>query len=119
VAVASRPLANIDSMVGFVTSPLLYILIAHSVVGQLLLGLAMQRGSATAAVASMDAASAIPAALIGLFLLGDRITPGLEWLAAFGFVAALGAVIGLTRYAEPQIHPSERATEPLPVRQAA
>jgi drug/metabolite transporter (DMT)-like permease len=115
VAVASRPLANTESVVGFVSSPLLYILVAHAVVGQLLLGLAMQRGSATAAVASMDAASAIPAALIGLFLLGDRITPGLEWLAGFGFVAALGAVIGLTRYAEPQIHPSEQPRETVPV----
>jgi hypothetical protein len=75
----------------------------------------MQRGSATAAVASMDAASAIPAAVIGLFLLGDRITPGLEWLAAVGFVAALGSVIGLTRYAEPQIHPSEMPREKVPV----
>lgn len=110
VAVASRPLANAGSFFEFFTNPLLYILIAHSIVGQLLLGLAMQRGSATAAVASMDAASAIPAAAIGLCLLGDRIAPGLEWLAAFGFVAALGSVIGLTRYAEPQIHPAERTT---------
>jgi hypothetical protein len=108
VAVASRPLANVDSLMEFFGNPLLYILIAHSVVGQLLLGLAMQRGSTTAAVASMDAASAIPAALIGLFLLGDRIAPGREWMAAFGFVAALGAVLALTRYAEPQIHPQQR-----------
>jgi hypothetical protein len=111
VAVASRPLANVDSWAGLLINPLLYILLAHSIVGQLLLGLAMQRGSCTAAVASMDAASAIPAAAIGLFLLGDRITPGLEWLAAFGFVAALGSVIGLTRYAEPQIHPQEQEEE--------
>jgi drug/metabolite transporter (DMT)-like permease len=115
VAVASRPLANFDSLAGLFADPLLYILIAHALVGQLLLGLSMQRGSATAAVASMDAASAIPAAFIGLFLLGDRITPGLEWLAAFGFVAALGSVIGLTRYAEPQIHPSEQQREPVAV----
>jgi hypothetical protein len=115
VAVASRPLANFDSPAGVLANPLLYILAAHALVGQLLLGLAMQRGSATAAVASMDAAAAIPAAFIGLFLLGDRIAPGLEWLAAFGFVAALGSVIGLTRYAEPQIHPSEQPREPVAV----
>jgi hypothetical protein len=29
-------------------------------------------------------------------------------MAAFGFVAALGAVLALTRYAEPQIHPQQR-----------
>jgi hypothetical protein len=103
-AVASRPLANVDDVHSFVTHPLLYLVIAHSVVGQLLLGLAMQRGSTTAAVAAMDAASAVPAAVIGLVLLGDRIWPGREWLAGFGFLVTLGAVIGLTRYAEPQHH---------------
>ena len=64
----------------------------------------MQRGSTTAAVAAMDAAAAAPAAVIGLVLLGDRIWPGREWLAMLGFLVTLGAVLGLTRYAEPQHH---------------
>jgi drug/metabolite transporter (DMT)-like permease len=88
----------------FVTHPLLYLLLAHSVVGQLLLGLAMQRGSTTAAVAAMDAAAAAPAAVIGLLLLGDEIHQGREWLAAIGFLATLVSVIGLSFYAEPQHH---------------
>ena len=117
-AVASRPLANVDDVHTFVTHPLLYLVIAHSVVGQLLLGLAMQRGSTTAAVAAMDAASAVPAAVIGLVLLGDRIWPGREWLAAFGFLVTLGAVIGLTRYAEPQQH-NETNRARVPVRASA
>ncbi|MEU1684265.1 hypothetical protein [Micromonospora sp. NPDC005707] len=103
-AVAARPLASADSAEAFVRDPLLYLLIAHSVVGQLLLGLAMQRGSTTAAVAAMDAAGAVPAAIIGLLLLNDRIWPGREWLAGVGFLATLVAVVGLTRYAEPQHH---------------
>jgi drug/metabolite transporter (DMT)-like permease len=107
-AIAARPLAG-ESPADLVSAPLLYVLIAHSIVGQLLLGLAMQRGSTTAAVAAMDAAGAVPAAIVGLLLLGDRITPGREWLAAVGFVITLGAVIGLTRYAEPQHH---HATQP-------
>jgi hypothetical protein len=113
-AVASRPLANIHSLTLFVTDPLLYILVAYAAVGQLMLGLAMQRGSTTAAVASMDAAAVIPAALIGLLLLGDRIEHGLEWLAAAGFVVTLGSILGLTRYAEPQpghTGPPERAEQ--------
>jgi hypothetical protein len=114
-AVASRPLANVDDVHSFVTHPLLYLVIAHSVVGQLLLGLAMQRGSTTAAVAAMDAASAVPAAVIGLVLLGDRIWPGREWLAALGFLVTLGAVIGLTRYAEPQHH-NETNRQPVRAR---
>jgi multidrug transporter EmrE-like cation transporter len=103
-AIAARPLAGEHSSAEFFGNPLLYLLVAHSIVGQLLLGLAMQRGSTTAAVAAMDAAGAVPAAIVGLLLLGDRIYPGREWLAALGFVVTLAAVIGLTRYAEPQHH---------------
>src|SRR3954470_7974220 len=103
-AIAARPLTNEHSPAGFLTNPLLYLLVVHSLVGQLLLGLAMQRGSTTAAVAAMDAAGAVPAAIVGLLLLGDRIQAGREWLCVIGFVATLAAVIGLTRYAEPQPH---------------
>ncbi|WP_238162261.1 hypothetical protein [Micromonospora endolithica] len=103
-AVAARPLASAPSVEAFARDPLLYLLIAHSLVGQLLLGLAMQRGSTTAAVAAMDAAGAVPAAIVGLLLLDDKIWPGREWLAAAGFLVTLAAVIGLTRYAEPQHH---------------
>jgi hypothetical protein len=103
-AIAARPLAGEHSIAGVCANPLLYLLVAHSIVGQLLLGLAMQRGSTTAAVAAMDAAGAVPAAVVGLLLLGDQVWPGREWLAAVGFVATLVSVIGLTRYAEPQHH---------------
>ncbi|MEV1075300.1 hypothetical protein [Micromonospora parva] len=105
-AVAARPLASTPSAEAFLVNPLFYLLIAHSIVGQLLLGLAMQRGSTTAAVAAMDAAGAVPAAIVGLLLLNDKIWPGREWLAAAGFLVTLAAVIGLTRYAEPQQHRS-------------
>jgi hypothetical protein len=107
--IAARPLTNEHTVGGFLSNPLLYLLLLHSVVGQLLLGLAMQRGSTTAAVAAMDAAGAIPAAIVGLLVLGDRIEPGRGWLAAAGFIVTLGTVIGLTRYAEPQHH---HATKP-------
>jgi len=103
-AVASRPLANVHSFERFISDPLLYLLIAYSIVGQMLLGLAMQRGSTTAAVAAMDAAAAVPAAIIGLLFLGDKIAPGREWLAGLGFLVTLGSVIGLTFFAEPQHH---------------
>jgi hypothetical protein len=94
----------VHSLDRFFGDPLLYLLLAHSLVGQLLLGLAMQRGSTTAAVAAMDAAGAVPAAIVGIILLGDRIWPGREWLASIGFLVTLAAVLGLTRYAEPQHH---------------
>jgi hypothetical protein len=63
----------------------------------------------------MDAAGAVPAAIVGLLLLGDRIWPGREWMAAAGFLVTLLAVIGLTRYAEPQHHHAVApATRPHP-----
>ncbi|WP_033345508.1 hypothetical protein [Catenuloplanes japonicus] len=117
-AVAARPLASMHTAADFLANPLLYLLIVHSIVGQLLLGLAMQRGSTTAAVAAMDAAGAVPASVIGLLLLGDRIWPGREWLATLGFVVTLLAVIGLTRFAEPQHHhetsPARKRLTPPP-----
>jgi hypothetical protein len=103
-AVASRPLASAQSWHDFAADPLLYLLLAHTVVGQLLLGLAMQRGSTTAAVAAMDAAAAVPAAVVGLLFLGDEVQPGRGWLVVFGFVFTLGGVIGLSLFAEPQHH---------------
>jgi len=114
-AVTSRPLAGDHGLREFTTDPLLYLLIAYAILGQLLLGLAMQRGSTTAAVAAMDAASAVPAAIIGLLFLGDKIEPGKEWLAGVGFALTLGAVLGLTRYAEPQHHHAQREEPPDPI----
>jgi hypothetical protein len=79
----------------------------------------MQRGATTAAVAAMDAAAAAPAAAVGLVLLGDEIWPGREWLAALGFLAALAAVLGLTRYARPQHDSARRAMTARPATGAA
>lgn len=101
-AVDSRVLAGARSWHAVAEHPLLYLLFAHALLGQLLLGMAMQRGSTTAAVAAMDAASTAPAAVIGLAILGDQIWPGRQWLAAAGFVCTLIAVLGLTRFARPQ-----------------
>jgi drug/metabolite transporter (DMT)-like permease len=112
-AIASRPLADSPSAHALTTSPLLYLLIAHSILAQLLLALAMQRGSTTSAVAAMDAASAVPAALVGVAFLGDRIRPGFALLGGAGFVLAIAAVVGLTRYARPQSPCTTSTTIPI------
>jgi drug/metabolite transporter (DMT)-like permease len=113
-AIDSRTLAAAHSWHAIVLNPLLYLLFAHSLLGQLLLGMAMQRGSTTAAVAAMDAASTAPAAIIGLALLGDQIWPGRQWIAAAGFTCTLVAVIGLARFAQPQSrHPAVGAAGPV------
>jgi drug/metabolite transporter (DMT)-like permease len=101
-AVDSRVLAGAHHWSTVITHPLLYLLFAHALLGQLLLGLAMQRGPTTVAVAAMDAASTAPAAIIGLLLLGDQIWPGRDWAAALGFACTLAAVVGMARFAQPQ-----------------
>jgi drug/metabolite transporter (DMT)-like permease len=103
-AIDSRALAASHSWHALALNPLLYLLFAHSLLGQLLLAMAMQRGSTTVAVAAMDAASTAPAAIVGLTMLGDQIWPGRQWLAAAGFTCTLIAVIGLARFAQPQAH---------------
>lgn len=105
VAIDSRTLAAGQTWQAFIFNPLLYMLFAYALLGQLLLGMAMQRGSTTAAVAAMDAAATAPAAFIGLAFLGDQIMSGRQWLAAVGFVLTLVAVVGLSRFAQPQHTP--------------
>ena len=112
-AVDSRALAAAHHWNMVVTHPLIYLLFAHALLGQLLLGMAMQRGPITVAVAAMDAAATAPAAIIGLALLGDQIWPGRQWIAALGFACTLIAVLGMARYAQPQ-----RTARKAPVRAA-
>jgi hypothetical protein len=111
-ALASRPLAGTHNFVDFATDPLLYLLIAHSLSGTLLLALGMQRGSTMAAIAGMDTAAAVPPAILGLVFLGDQIVPGREWMAGLGFLVTLTAVLALTRYAEPQTQRTEALPTP-------
>ncbi|GAA1670559.1 hypothetical protein GCM10009765_20000 [Fodinicola feengrottensis] len=114
-AIASRPLAGHDSVLAFVSDPLLYIVIVNSIIGQVLLAAAMQRGSTTAAVASMEAATAVPAAFFGVVLLGDKIAPGRTWLAVLGFVVSLAAVLLMTRFSSEQ-HGGAPGDYPLQLR---
>ena len=74
----------------------------------------MQRGSTTAAVAAMDAAGAVPAAIVGLLLPRRQDPARREWLAALGFLVTLGSVIGLTFFAEPQKREEPEKIEPEP-----
>ncbi len=112
-AVDSRALAAAHHWNMVVTHPLIYLLFAHALLGQLLLGMAMQRGPITVAVAAMDAAATAPAAIIGLALLGDQIWPGRQWIAALGFACTLVAVLGMARYAQPQ-RTARKAASPRP-----
>lgn len=102
-AIASRPLVNANSVQEFLTDPLLYVFLVHTVAGQLIMTLALQRGVTTAAAAAMNAMAA-PVAVVGIVLLGDQIVEGRGPLATAGFVVTLAAVVGLALYSQPQQH---------------
>ena len=103
-AIASRPLVNANSVQEFLTDPLLYIFLVHTVAGQLIMTLALQRGVTTAAAASMNAMAAAPVAVVGVLLLGDQIVDGRAPLAVIGFIVTLVAVVGMALYSQPQQH---------------
>lgn len=93
LAIASRPLAG-GPLAELPLHPMAWLMVAGALVGQALLAAALQRGSTTAAMASMDSTSVLLASVVGLTLLGDQIVDGRGlWVAGgLGFVV-LGVVV--------------------------
>ena len=94
VAVAGRALAGGD-LTSLPRQPLAWILVLAAVLGQALLAGALQRGSATSAVATMDATSLVLASVVGVVAMGDRIAPGREWWVAVGMALVVIGVLAL------------------------
>jgi uncharacterized membrane protein len=94
VAVAGRALAGGD-LVTLPWQPLAWVLVLAAVLGQALLAGALQRGSATSAVATMDATSTVLASVVGMVAMGDRIAPGREWWVAVGLALVVVGVLAL------------------------
>jgi uncharacterized membrane protein len=94
VAVAGRALAGGD-LLSLPWQPLAWILVLAAVLGQALLAGALQRGSATSAVATMDATSLVLASAVGMVAMGDRIAPGREWWVAVGMALVVIGVLAL------------------------
>lgn len=111
-AVASRvigPFARPGT--GLLTSPVAWAVVVAGLMGTLLYASALQRGSVTSATGMSTIGQTIAPAAVGLFVLGDRLRPGLEALAGVGFaLAVLGAVL-LARHAG---HHQKPATEAVP-----
>lgn len=110
-AIASRPLMNAADFESFLTNPLLYVFLVHTVAGQLFLGMALQRGATTAASAAMNAMVAIPPAIVGLLFLNDHIKEGWQLAAGLGFTITVTATVALAWFAEPQSHKIGTRTE--------
>jgi hypothetical protein len=106
LAIVSRPLAA-GPLTELPLNPLTWIVIGAAVVGQGLLAAALQRGSSTAAMASMDATSVVLAAVVGLTVLGDHmVAGGLVWVLV-GLSLVVGGVLAMAL-----VQPGTQAREP-------
>lgn len=115
VAVAARPLASVPVGPELLTHPLTYVMVGYLVLGQVLFANSLQRGNTTGAVAACDSVAAIPAAVVGLLLLGDQVVPGRELWVPVGLAIVIAAVIALTAIIQPQHEASPAAVkEPGP-----
>jgi hypothetical protein len=92
LAVASRPLAS-GPLLELPLQPLFWLMVVAALVGQALLAAALQRGSSTATMASMDSVSVLLSSVVGLALLGDRILAGREPWVLGGLALVLCGVI--------------------------
>jgi hypothetical protein len=94
LAIASRPLA-VKPLTDLPFEPTAWLMIAAAVAGQSLLAAALQRGTTTATVASMDAMTVLLASGFGLAFLGDLVAPGrVGWLAA-GLLFVVAGVVAM------------------------
>lgn len=92
LAIASRPLAA-GPLLELPLRPLAWLMVAGAVVGQALLAAALQRGSTTAAMASMDSTNVLLASAVGVLLLGDQVATGrVTWLFGGLGMVVLGVV---------------------------
>jgi hypothetical protein len=120
LAIASRPLAA-RPILELPGEPTAWLMIAAALAGQCLLAAGLQRGTATATVASMDSMTTLIASGFGLFVLGDLVAPGrLAWLLS-GLLLVIVGVIAMSivtgRVARPaEVDPPsvETASTPLP-----
>jgi uncharacterized membrane protein len=94
VAIISRSVAD-EPVLDLLRNPLAWLMIAAALVGQSCLATALQRGTATSSVASMDAITVVLTSVVGLSLLGDRITPGWEWAVGLGITLVVFGVLAL------------------------
>jgi drug/metabolite transporter (DMT)-like permease len=99
LAVSARILPGF-SPAELVRDPATYTLAAAGIVSFMLYASALDGGSVTVATAAVVLAETAPPAVVGLALLGDTTRPGLETLAAAGFVLAVCCAVALARFGE-------------------
>ncbi|MEI8051006.1 MAG: hypothetical protein WCI12_06195 [Actinomycetes bacterium] len=86
--------------------PLTWALAAFGIMGLVFFAAALQRGSATVAMAWLCTAETVAPAIIGIAVLGDRARPGLGLLAAVSFVVAVASAVALSLVSPPHEAPA-------------
>ncbi|GAB2864827.1 hypothetical protein [Lentzea nigeriaca] len=94
VAIIGRSVAD-ESLPALLLNTLTWLMIVAALVGQSCLAVALQRGTATSAVAAMDATTVVLTSVVGIGMLGDRITPGWEWAVGSGMTLVVAGVLVL------------------------
>jgi hypothetical protein len=100
VAVAARNVAG-KPVLDLLLHPLTWVMVIAAFVGQACLATALQRGSATSAVASMDATTVVIGSAAGLAVMGDQIAAGREWWVVLGVLLVVSGVLVLGYAAKP------------------
>lgn len=100
LAVASRPLAS-GPFLELPRSPLFWLMVLAAVLGQALLAAALQRGSTTATMATMDATTMLLSSVVGLAVLGDQTAAGQGPWVAVGLTLVVGGVLAMAAVVSP------------------
>jgi drug/metabolite transporter (DMT)-like permease len=92
VAITARSIAD-GPLHRLPLEPLAWLLLVAAVAGQASLIFALRRGTPASTVASMDATTAVVAAVAGLTLMGDQIAGGRQWWVAVGLALVVAGIL--------------------------
>lgn len=109
LAVASRPLAG-GPFAELPLRPLFWLMVLAAVFGQALLAAALQRGSTTATMATMDATTVVLSSVVGLAVLGDQTATGYGPWVAIGLTLVVSGVLAMAAVVSPPAPP-----DPVPI----
>jgi drug/metabolite transporter (DMT)-like permease len=105
-ALAARVL-HVDSFISFIGDPILWTLLAYSVIGVVLVTRALEHGRVGPVSATMWTAEIVPATVIGFVVLGDHARSGFGLVAVAGVGLTVAATVALalspTTEAEPTV----------------
>jgi hypothetical protein len=98
---------HVDSVMTFLSDPILWALIAYSLIGLFLVTRALEQGRVGPVSATMWTAEIVPATVIGFVVLGDQARQGYGLVAVAGVALTVAATVALalspTTEAEPTV----------------